>query len=85
MIVPGELVKNRQTKQLFNSMPDKVDDKPLVVDQVAAKILAQGVAIQAWVRHFVIAPPLLVTKGETDLGIAARGEHLATADALVET
>lgn len=79
-----EIVKNRATKQLFNTMRDKVEGKPLVVDQVAARMMAQGVSIQAWVSHFVIAPPLIVTKEELDLGIAALDEHLSIADALVE-
>jgi len=79
-----EIVKNRATKQPFNTMRDKVEGKPLVVDQIAGKMMAQGVSIQAWVSHFVIAPPLIVTKGELDLGIAALDEHLAIADALVE-
>jgi taurine--2-oxoglutarate transaminase len=80
-----EIVKNRKTKQLFNTMRDKVDGKPLVVDQIAGKMMASGVSIQAWVSHFIIAPPLIVTKEELDLGIAALDEHLAIADALVET
>ena len=79
-----EIVKNRKTKQLFNTMRDKVEGKPLVVDQIVGKMMAQGVAIQAWVSHFVIAPPLIVTKEELDLGIAALDEHLSIADALVE-
>jgi taurine--2-oxoglutarate transaminase len=79
-----EIVKNRKTKQLFNTMRDKVEGKPLVVDQIAAKMMAQGVSIQAWVSHFVIAPPLIVTKEELDLGIAALDEHLSIADALVD-
>ena len=79
-----EIVKNRETKQLFNTMRDKVEGKPLVVDQIAAKMMAQGVAIQAWISHFVIAPPLIITKEELDIGIAALDEHLAIADALVE-
>jgi taurine---2-oxoglutarate transaminase len=79
-----ELVKNRETKQRFNTMRDKVEGKPLVVDQVVAKMMAQGVSIQAWVSHFVIAPPLIVTREELDLGIAALDEHLSIADALVE-
>jgi taurine--2-oxoglutarate transaminase len=79
-----EIVKNRESKRPFNTMLDKVEGKPLVVDQIAAKMMAQGVSIQAWVSHFVIAPPLIVTKEELDLGIAALDEHLAIADALVE-
>ena len=79
-----ELVKNRETKEPFNTMADKVEGKPLVVDQIAAKMMADGVAQQAWVSHFVIAPPLIVTKEELDLGIAALDEHLGIADALAE-
>ena len=79
-----ELVKNRTTKEPFNTMRDKVEGKPLVVDQIAAKMMADGVAQQAWVSHFVIAPPLIVTKEELDLGIAALDQHLDIADALVE-
>jgi taurine--2-oxoglutarate transaminase len=79
-----EIVKSRATKRPFNTMRDKVEGKPLVVDQIAAKMMAQGVSIQAWVSHFVIAPPLIVTKEELDLGIAALDEHLGIADALVE-
>jgi taurine--2-oxoglutarate transaminase len=80
-----ELVKNRATKQLFNTMRDKVEGKPLVVDQIAARMMAQGVSIQSWVSHFVIAPPLIVTKEELDLGVAALDKNLSLADALVES
>jgi taurine---2-oxoglutarate transaminase len=79
-----ELVKNRATKQPFNTMRDKVEGKPLVVDTIAAKMMAQGVSIQSWVSHFVIAPPLIVSKEELDLGVQAMDEHLSIADALVE-
>jgi len=79
-----ELVKNRETKEPFNTMADKVEGKPLVVDQVAAKMMTMGVSQQAWVSHFVIAPPLIVTEAELDYGIGALDEALAIADALVE-
>jgi len=72
-----ELVKNRETKEPFNTMRDKVDGKSLVVDQVAAKMMGMGVAQQAWVSHFVIAPPLIVTEAELDMGIDALDEALA--------
>jgi taurine--2-oxoglutarate transaminase len=79
-----EIVKNRKTKQPFNTMRDKVEGKALVVDQIAAKTMADGVTIQAWISHFVIAPPLIVTKDELDFGIDALDRHLGIADALVE-
>jgi taurine--2-oxoglutarate transaminase len=79
-----ELVKNRISKEPFNPMRDKVEGKPLVVDQIAAKMMADGVAQQAWISHFVIAPPLIVTKEELDLGIDVLDRHLSLADALVD-
>jgi len=80
-----ELVKNRQTKQAFNTMLDKVEGKPLVVDQVAAEALKRGVALQAWVSHFVIAPPLIIEEAEVDAGVAALDAALSIADAAVST
>ena len=66
-----DLVKNQQTKEPFNTYTDKVSGKPLLVGQIAGKMLAEGVILQAWVSHFVIAPPLIVTKEEIDRGIRA--------------
>src|ERR1700727_733232 len=79
-----DLVKNQVTKEPFNTYEDKVSGKPLLVDQIAAKILGEGVTIQAWVSHFIIAPPLIVTKEEIDCGIAALDKHLVIADQAVD-
>ncbi|SEG35288.1 taurine---2-oxoglutarate transaminase [Bryocella elongata] len=77
-----DLVKNRETKEPFNTYVDKVSGKPLVVDQIAGKLAADGVMIQAWVSHIVIAPPLIVTKEELEKGIDALDRHLSIADEL---
>jgi taurine--2-oxoglutarate transaminase len=79
-----ELVKNRKTKQLFNTMEDKVTGKPVLVDQIAAEMLKNGVFVQAWISHFIIAPPLIVEKEEMDIGIAVLDAALRLADAQVE-
>jgi taurine---2-oxoglutarate transaminase len=76
-----DLVKNRTTKAPFNTMKDKVDGKPLLVDRVAAKMMAGGVFIQAWMSHFVIAPPLIITEEQIDQGVTTLDEALAIADA----
>jgi len=47
-------------------------------------MMGMGVAQQAWVSHFVIAPPLIVTEAELDQGINAMHEALAIADALIQ-
>jgi taurine--2-oxoglutarate transaminase len=79
-----DLVKNRASKQPFNTMSDKVSGKPLVVDQIAAHMMKNGVTIQAWVSHLIIAPPLIIEKEQMDAGIAVLDDALAIADALVE-
>src|SRR5580692_11109906 len=80
-----DLVKDQTTKEPFNTYYDKVSGKPLLVDQIAAKLLADGVTIQAWVSHFVIAPPLIITREEIDSGIATLDKYLAIADAAVDS
>lgn len=79
-----ELVKNQTTKEPFNTGREKLEGKPLVVDQVASKALASGVAINAWISHLVIAPPLIIEKNEIDVGIAALDDALNIADKLAE-
>jgi taurine--2-oxoglutarate transaminase len=78
-----ELVKNQQTKEPFNTWQEKLDGKALVVDQVAAKMLAQGVVMQAWMSHFVLAPPLIVEKEQIDTAVAALDDALNFADGLL--
>ncbi len=78
-----ELVKDKQTKQPFNTMRDKVEGKALIVDQIAAEAMKRGVAVQAWVSHFVIAPPLIITEAEVDAGVAALDAGLSIADAAI--
>jgi taurine--2-oxoglutarate transaminase len=80
-----DLVKNRATKEPFNTYDDKIEGKPLLVDKVAARAMSSGVYIQAWVSHFVIAPPLIISKEEIDRGVAALDEALSLADAEVQT
>jgi taurine--2-oxoglutarate transaminase len=75
-----DLVKNRQTKQPFNTKHDKLDGKPLVVDQVAAAMMKNGVAINSWLSHFVIAPPLIIEPEQIEAGVAALDDALALAD-----
>jgi adenosylmethionine-8-amino-7-oxononanoate aminotransferase len=43
-----------------------------------------GVYIQAWMSHFVIAPPLIISKEEIDRGVSVLDEALALADSEVE-
>lgn len=79
-----ELVKNRKTKKPFNSKADKISGKPMLVEKVAGEMMKNGVFIQAWLSHFVIAPPLIITREEIDQGVKALDQALSIADREVE-
>ena len=78
-----ELVKNKKTKEPFGTYHDKFNRKPMLIDQVNAKLLEQGIYCIGWVSHFVLAPPLIVTEAELDECIAAFDVALAIADAQI--
>jgi taurine--2-oxoglutarate transaminase len=75
-----ELVKDQKTKEPFNSYTDKINGVPLLVDKVAAEMMKNGVFLQSWVSHFVIAPPLIITREEIDSGMKVLDDALAIAD-----
>ncbi len=75
-----ELVKNRTTKESFNSYKDKIGGVPLLIDKIAGEMLKRGVFVQAWVSHLVIAPPLIITKEEIDEAVSALDAALDIAD-----
>ncbi len=75
-----DLAKDRASKAPFNTFQDKAANKPLIVDRIAAEMMKNGVFIQAWVNHFIIAPPLIITREEIDRGVAALDDALHIAD-----
>lgn len=75
-----ELVRNQRTKQPFNTGQDKVSGAPLVVDKVSAQMMAKGVYLSSWMSHFVIAPPIIITREEIDQAVKALDECLGIAD-----
>lgn len=79
-----ELVKNRTKKEPFNSFRDKVGGVPLVVDRVVGEMMKNGVFLQAWISHFVIAPPLIITKEEIDTAVNVLDNALRLADELTD-
>jgi len=75
-----DLVRNRTTKEAFNTMQDKVEGKPAVVDKVVAEMLKRGVAVQGWVSHLVIAPPLIVEEKDLEFAVEQLDGALGIAD-----
>jgi taurine---2-oxoglutarate transaminase len=78
-----ELVRDRATKTPFNTEEDKLVGRPLVAEAVAAAMMKEGVFCVAWVSHLIVAPPLIVTRGELDRGLDVLDRALAVADAQV--
>jgi taurine---2-oxoglutarate transaminase len=79
-----DCVKNRTTKEPFNTMHDKVNGVQSVVEKVAAEMMKNGVYLQAWISHFIFAPPLIISKKEIDEGIRAFDSALTIADELTQ-
>jgi taurine--2-oxoglutarate transaminase len=52
----------------------------LLVDKITAEMMKNGVYLQAWISHFVIAPPLIITKEEIDFAINVLDNALNIAD-----
>lgn len=78
-----DLVKNRTTKEPFNTPQDKYARKPLLIDQVTAKALEQGVSVMGWISHLLVTPPLIIDEQQIDELVAALDVALAVADAKV--
>ncbi len=78
-----ELVRNRKTKEPFNTKEDKFGGKPLVVDKVSAEMMKNGVYLVSWISHFVIAPPLIISKEEIDFAVNEFDKALRIADETV--
>jgi taurine---2-oxoglutarate transaminase len=75
-----ELVRDRKSREPFNTRLDKLGGKPLVVGRVASEMMRRGVYAMSWVNHIMIAPPLIITEAEIEQGVAALDEALAIAD-----
>ena len=75
-----ELVKNRETRELFNVKADKFSRKALTTNKVAADAMDQGLYVLAWYDNLIIAPPLIITEAEVDEAIKILDKSLTIAD-----
>ena len=79
-----ELVRDRQSKTPFNTREDKIQGKPLVVDQVASQSMKKGAFVVTWINNLIVAPPLIIEKEEIDKGVEAADASLEAADKLTQ-
>lgn len=75
-----DLTRNRETREMFHRYRNKIEGKPLIVDQIAAEMMKNGVLIQPWINHFVIAPPLIISKQEIDAALGVLDQALKISD-----
>jgi len=75
-----ELVRDRESKQPFNTREDKIQGKPLVVDRVAGECMKNGTYVVSWITNLIIAPPLIIEREEIDQGVNALDKALGLAD-----
>jgi len=79
-----EIVKNRKTREPFNTKADKFADAQTMTDKIASEALGRGLYIHNWYDHFTVAPPLIITEEEVDQGVNILDELLKMADREVE-
>jgi len=75
-----ELVRNRLTKEPFNTKADKAALRPLMASKLSAAMLERGLYLSNWYNHFIVAPPLIITEAEVDQGIEIIDDALTLAD-----
>jgi taurine--2-oxoglutarate transaminase len=76
-----ELVKNRATKEPFNTKEDKITGNPLMTAKIAGAAMQAGLYLMPWFDNLMIAPPLVITKEEVDEAIEILDEALKIGDA----
>jgi taurine--2-oxoglutarate transaminase len=75
-----ELVKNRKTKEPFDTKADKFSGKSVMPGRVSADAMQRGVFVSPWYDTLVIAPPLIITEAQVDEALSALDKSLELAD-----
>ena len=78
-----DLVKDRATREPFNTPQDKVARKPMVIDEITGDLMKRGVFCMGWMSHLVIAPPLIIDDEQLAEAVNALDLSLAIADARI--
>jgi taurine---2-oxoglutarate transaminase len=75
-----EIVKNRKTKEPFDTKADKLRAKALMTAQIAGEAMKNGLYMAPWYDTLVIAPPLIITEEQIDEAIDILDKALKVAD-----
>lgn len=75
-----EIVKNRKTKEPFDTKAEKFAGKALMPAQIGAEAMKRGLYVASWYDTMVIAPPLIITEGQIDEAIGILDKALEVGD-----
>jgi taurine--2-oxoglutarate transaminase len=79
-----ELVKNRTTKEPFNTKADWYGRKPWMTSRVSSDAMKNGLYVLAWYDTLIITPPLIITEAQVDEATEILDRSLEIADREVE-
>jgi len=75
-----EIVKNRKTREPFDTKPDKFSGKALMTGKISGDAMQNGLYLSSWYDTMVITPPLIITEDQIDEAIAILDKSLEIAD-----
>ena len=75
-----EFVKNRKTKEPFDTKADKFSGKALMTGRVSGDAMSRGLYISPWYDTLVVAPPLIITESQVDEALSILDNSLEIAD-----
>ena len=76
-----ELVKNRRTKEPFNTPQDYLTGKTLMIQKIAGRMMNSGVFVYTGVvSHMIVSPPLIISREQVDHAVEVMDGALEIAD-----
>jgi len=75
-----EIVKNRETKEPFDTKADKLSGKALMTGKIAGDAMKNGLYMAPWYDTLVIAPPLIITEEQIDEAVDILDKALKVGD-----
>ena len=75
-----EIVKNRKTREPFDTKEDKFSGKALMTGKISGDAMKNGLYISSWYDTLVITPPLIITEAEIDEAIHILDKSLEIGD-----
>ncbi|MCP3921367.1 MAG: aspartate aminotransferase family protein [Desulfobacterales bacterium] len=78
-----EIVKDLKTKIPFNTPMDKYENRNILTNQICKEMMNNGVYMFSWISHFILAPPLIISKKDIDFAVSVFDKCLNIADEML--